>query len=174
MTDAAEQVAVPYGLTRRDRNRTGRQVGESGKDVAIPHDHVIAEERRQSSRAECHGVLERNEQLAQRMDPASLGDAIGGAHDLTVERCVDLGSPGVALAGPYADEEATEDSRGVVAETGPSRVNLEQIVSEPLAVPWLGMRSPGVLTAIDRSPRSGKSTMTALSSSFVMVDGKSR
>jgi hypothetical protein len=30
------------------------------------------------------------------------------------------------------------------------------------------MRSPGVLTATHRSPRSGKSTMTALSSSFVM------
>ena len=103
---------------RRDRNRTGRQVGESGKDVATPHDHVIAEERRQSVRAESHGVLEREDQLAQRMDPASLGDTVGGAHDLALERCMDLGSPGVAVAGPYADEEPAENPGGVVAETG--------------------------------------------------------
>ena len=108
VADATEHVAVPHCLARRDRNRTGRQVGESGKDLATPHDHVIAEERRQSSRAECHGVLEREDQLAQRMDPASLSDTIGGVHDLTVERCVDLRSPGVAVAGPYADEQPAE------------------------------------------------------------------
>jgi hypothetical protein len=67
------------------------------------------------------------------MDPASLGDTIAGAHDFTVERRVDLGSPGVAVAGPYADEEAAEDPRRVVAEAGPSRVDHEQVVGEPLA-----------------------------------------
>jgi hypothetical protein len=133
MADATEHVAVPYSLARRDRNRAGRQVGESGKDVATPHDHVIAEERPQSSRAERHGVLERHDQLAQRMDPASLGDTIGGAHDLAVERCMDLGTPGVAVAGPYADKEPAEDTGGVIAQTGASRVDLEQVVGEPLA-----------------------------------------
>jgi hypothetical protein len=67
------------------------------------------------------------------MDPASLDDAIGGPHDLAIEWCVDLGSPGVAVAGPYTDEESTEDSCGVVAKTGASRVDLEQVVGKPLA-----------------------------------------
>jgi hypothetical protein len=96
VADATEHVAVLHGPTRRDRNRTRRQVGESGKDVATPHDHVVAEERRQAIGAECHGVLEGEDWLAQRMDPSSLGSTIGGAHDLAIERCVNFGPPGVA------------------------------------------------------------------------------
>jgi hypothetical protein len=53
------------------------------------------------------------------MDPGSLGDTIGGAHDLAVEWSVDLSSPGVAVAGPYTDEEPAENPAGVVVETGP-------------------------------------------------------
>jgi hypothetical protein len=66
------------------------------------------------------------------MDPASLRDTIGGTHDLPVEWCVDLGSPGVAVTGPYADEESAEKPGGGVPETGPSRVDFEQVVGEPL------------------------------------------
>jgi hypothetical protein len=104
---------------------------EAGKDAATPHDHVIAEDQGQSSRAECYGVLEREDRLEQRMDPASLGDAIGGLHDLAVERCVDRGSPGVAVASPYADQEAAEDPSWVVAQTA-ARVDHYQVVGETL------------------------------------------
>ena len=86
------------------------------------------------------------------MDPASLGDTIGGAHDLTVERCVDLGSPGVAVAGPYADEEPAEDPGGVVAETGPSRVDLEQVVGEPLAKHVGAVARDAVAGCVDGHP----------------------
>jgi hypothetical protein len=48
VADTTEYVAVPHGLTRHDRNRTRRQMGEGGKDVVTPHDHVVAEERRQA------------------------------------------------------------------------------------------------------------------------------
>src|SRR4029450_5431660 len=64
-------------------------------------------------------------------DPASLGDAIGGLHDLAVERCVDRGSPGVAVASPYTDQETAEDSSRVVAQTA-ARVDHELVVGETL------------------------------------------
>jgi hypothetical protein len=73
---------------------------------------VIAEERRQAVGAERHGILEGEDWLAQRMDPLSLGGTIGGADDLAIERCVDLGSPGVAVASRYADEESADDPGG--------------------------------------------------------------
>jgi hypothetical protein len=132
VADAAEHVAGLHYLTWRDRNRTGRQVRESGKDVAMPHEYVIAEERRQAIRSECHGVLEGEDRLAQRVDPPSLGDTIGGSHDLAVEWCMDLGSPRVAVAGRYANEESAQKPGGVVAEPAP-RIDHEQVVCESLA-----------------------------------------
>ena len=91
MADATQHIAGSHGLARLDRNRAGRQMGERRKYVATAHDHVIAEDRRQTCRGECHGVPYDEHQLAQRMDPASLGDAIGGAHDLAIDWCVNLG-----------------------------------------------------------------------------------
>jgi hypothetical protein len=121
VADATEHVAVPHGLTRRDCNRTGGHMGESGEDVATPHDHVVAEERRQAIGAECHGVLEGEDWLAQRMNPPSLGSTIGGANDLAIERCVNFGPPDVAVAGRYTDEESAEDPSRVVSEPAPRR-----------------------------------------------------
>src|SRR4029453_11840228 len=107
-------------------------MGESGNEVATPHDHVVSEERRQAIGAECHGVLEGEDYLAKRMDPPALGSTIGGAHNLAIERCVNFCSPGVAVAGRYTDEESAKDPSGVVAESAP-RVDHEQVVGESLA-----------------------------------------
>jgi hypothetical protein len=52
-------------------------------------------------------------------------------HDLAVEGCVDRGSPGVAVASPYSDQEAAEDPSWVVAQTA-ALVDHEQVVGETL------------------------------------------
>lgn len=93
---------------------------------------MIAENQRQLVGAECGGVLQDEDQLSQRVDPASFGDAVGGAYDLAVEGCVNLSSPPVALSGAYADDEPAKNSSGVVAETT-TRVDLEQVIGETLA-----------------------------------------
>jgi hypothetical protein len=131
MAHATEHTAALYDLACLDCDRAGHQMCEAGKDLATPHDHVIAEDQRQSSRLECYGVLEGEDRLEQRMNPASLGDAVGGLYDLAVERCVDLGSPGITVAGPYTDQEAAEDPGWVVAHTA-ARVDHEQVVGETL------------------------------------------
>ena len=151
VADASEYVARLYCLAWRDHNRTGCEVRENGKDVAMPHKYVIAEERRQAIRAECHGVLEGQHRLAQRMDPSSLGNTIGSAHDLPIEWCVDLGSPRVALAGSYTDEKAAETPGRVVAEPAP-RIDHEQVVCESLAEHVGAVARNAVAGRIDGDP----------------------
>jgi hypothetical protein len=85
------------------------------------------------------------------MNPSSFGDAVGGGHDLAVERCVDVSAPGVAVACPDPEDEPAKEPSGVVSQAA-SLIHLEQVEREALpqhvgAVAWYA-----VAGCIDRYP----------------------
>ena len=130
---------------------------------------MVAQDRRQPRGREREGVLQHEDQLAQRMDATPLRDAIDGSHDLAVERREDGRSPGVALPGRDAREQrARPAGRVVVLPAAPiGAQEVERVALASRSVPWLGTRSAGELTATQPSPRSGNATTTGGADSLI-------
>ena len=89
--------------------------------------------------------------LGVPVSAAVLGDAIDSAHDLAIERCMNLGSPGVAVARPDADDKPAEQPAGVVVEFA-ARVDHEQVIGEALAKHVRAVARDAVAGSVDGHP----------------------
>ena len=117
--DLADDLAELDILTLPHRHGTRRQVHEGDEQVVPSHDDVVAEDRGQSFGREREGVLHREGQLAQRMDPTSFLDAIDGTDDPAIKGRVDGRSPGIALASRYAEHQRPQPAGAMPMQPRP-------------------------------------------------------
>jgi hypothetical protein len=151
VSDAADDLADAYLLPLADGDGAGRQVGEGREDVASAHDHVVAEHRRQTGRRERQGVPEHEDELAQRMYPVPLGDAIDRPHDLAVEGSMDRLAPGVAFLRGDAHEQRRQPTGGVPVQAL-ATVDPDEVEGVPLTEHVGPMAGDAVGRRVDRHP----------------------
>ena len=118
--------------------------------LAAQHD-VVAEDARQAGRRERDRVDERVGDLADRVEPGSLLDAVDGPDDLAVERRMDRCAPRVALPRSSADEQAAPLTGRMGVEAGPI-VDPDEVEGEALAEHVGPVARDPVGRAVDRDP----------------------
>ena len=132
VTDVAEHVARRDAVTDAHTNASRPEMREARVHVAGPQDHVVAEDGRDPVGTEGHAVPHHARDLAERVDPSPLADAVGGRDHLGVERRVDLRVPRVALIGAPAHGGGGE-GRGGVHVHARAVVDLDEV--ERVALP---------------------------------------
>jgi hypothetical protein len=134
VADAAEELARFDLLTGPNRDAPRREMGVQRVGPAASHDHVIAGDAGHvlvSPADESTDPPERPPHLANGLDPARLGHAVGGRHHLARDNGVDGLAPRIAALGAAADEIPAEGARWVDVATT-SLVDANEVVGEPL------------------------------------------
>jgi hypothetical protein len=134
---APEELTRSDVLTGSNRDAPRREMGVQRVGPVASHDHVIAGDAGHvlvSSADESTDPSERPPHLANRLDPARLGHAVGGRHHLALDNGVDGLAPRIAVLRAAADEIPAEGAGGMDMATT-TLVDANEVVGEPLSEP---------------------------------------